>query len=64
MGAEFVTTVGGEIRGRNIEHGLGAGHALIVHAERRSRAGEQDGAGELGIGVELEAVFDDMLGAL
>ena len=61
MGAELVTAVSGEISGRDIEHGLGAGHALVIHAERRSRAREQDGTGELGVGVELEAVLDDVL---
>ena len=53
MGAELLAAVSGEICGRDIEHGLGAGHALVVHAISRSRAGEQNGTGELGVGIEL-----------
>ena len=54
----------GKVGWRDIEHGLGAGHTLGVHAVRRSRTGEQDGAGELGVGIELQAVFDHMTGTL
>ena len=63
MGAELVTAVSGEVSGRDIEHGLGAGHALVVHAERRSRAREQDGAGTEEIGEALPEIIDVMKSA-
>ena len=53
VGAELLAAVSGQICGSDIEHSLGAGHALGVHAASRSRAGEQYGTGELGVGIEL-----------
>ena len=56
-----VLVAGAEIFGSNVKHRLGAGHPFRVHAVRGSCCRGDDGAGEFRIGIQLQAVFDDML---
>ena len=49
-----------EVRGGNIQNGFAANRALGVHMECRTRTSDQNACGKLGIGVKLQAIFNNV----
>ena len=58
--AQLLAALSTEVGGRNVKDSLAALLPLLVHAVGGARIRDDDGGGELRVGVELQAVFDDM----
>lgn len=58
---QFLPGQGGEIGGRHVKDGLAARLALPVHAAHRPGVGHQHRGGELRVGVQLQAILDDVV---
>ena len=60
--SQFFPGFGREISGRNVKHGLGAGHTFPVHTGSSSGVADQHTGGELRVGAQLQGIFDHLLG--
>ena len=61
MGAQFLARLCTQISRCNVQHGLTAGLTFLVHPISGTRTGNQYRAGELRIGVQLQAVLNDVI---
>ena len=59
---DIFQTVGQQVAGPDLHHGEATDLAPAMHFDSGSGAGDQDTGGEMGVGLQLQGIFDGVLG--